>query len=107
MSEDATVCARHSFVGSMQRRLPPCDSKRMLDARLHGVTGTHRIAAAQAARNRAAELMRRQICAHIALTCERGLPRIKSDQSGADFAKPQVRRVVTYYPGLSRMAVRA
>jgi hypothetical protein len=32
---------------------------------------------------------------------------MEPDQPRADFAKPQVRRVVTYYPVLSRMAVRA
>jgi hypothetical protein len=32
---------------------------------------------------------------------------MEPDQPRADFAKPQVRRVVTYYPVPSRMAVRA
>jgi hypothetical protein len=45
-------------------------------------------------------------CAHIALTCERGRPRIGPDEPRPDFAKPQVRRVVPYCSVLSRMAVK-
>jgi hypothetical protein len=45
------------------------------------------------------------VCAHAALTRESGSPRISAYDVGLDFAKPQVRRGVSYCPGLSRMAV--